>query len=331
MNTNVVTSPTSLSRRDFIRNTSQFAALSALGLHSSQALAEAKSEATGETLAAQLHKSLTEAQRSTICFPFDNPLRQKVDNNWHITNTPIGKLLTPEQIDLTKQIFNSLHSEEYSKEVWRQFNEDSGEGGFGSAAIALFGEPGSGKFEFVFTGRHCTRRCDGDSEKGAAFGGPIFYGHASKGFNEGPSHDGNVYWYQAKRANEVFQALDGKQREMALLSKGREEQGNDTVKLTGKTKGLPGISLSELSADQRGLVDKVIGDLLAPFRKQDATEALSLIKAGGLENLHMAFYKAQDIGNDGTWDVWQLEGPNMVWYFRGAPHVHCWAHVRAAA
>lgn len=33
-------------------------------------------------------------------------------------------------------------------------------------------------FEFVLTGRHCTRRCDGDSVEGAAFGGPLFYGHA---------------------------------------------------------------------------------------------------------------------------------------------------------
>jgi hypothetical protein len=26
--------------------------------------------------------------------------------------------------------------------------------------------------------------------------------------------------------------------------------------------------------------------------------------------------------------VWQLEGPNMVWYFRGDPHVHVWVNVR---
>ncbi len=318
-----------MSRRDFIIGSSQLAALGALGSQTS--LVQAAPAATGETLVTQLYKSLTEPQRAAICFPWDNPLRQKVDNNWHITKSPIGTLFTPDQQDLTKQIFTSLHSEEYGKEVWRQFNEDSGKGGFGSAAVGLFGEPGTGQFEFVFTGRHCTRRCDGDSEKGAAFGGPIFYGHASKSFDEGPSHEGNVYWFQAKRANEVFQALDGKQREMALLSTGREEKGNDTVKLTGKAKGLPGIPLSELSADQRGLVGKVIGDLLAPFRKGDAAEAMTIIEAGGMENLHMAFYKGQDIGNDGTWDVWQIEGPNMVWYFRGAPHVHCWAHVRSAA
>ena len=292
-------------------------------------MAEVVSPATGETLVQQLYGSMTEDQKKVVCFGFDNPLRLKVDNNWHITKTPIGQLLKPDQIDLVKQIFNSLHSEEYGKEVLRQFKEDSGKGGFESAAIGLFGEPGTGKFEFVFTGRHCTRRCDGDSESGAAFGGPIFYGHASKSFNEGPAHEGNAYWFQAKRANEVFAALDGKQREMALLGNGREEEGNDTVKLTGKTKGLPGIPVSELSADQKGLVRGVVKDLLAPFRKGDADEAMRYIEAGGFDNLHLAYYKNQDIGNDQVWDVWQLEGPNVVWYFRGAPHVHCWAHIRA--
>lgn len=33
--------------------------------------------------------------------------------------------------------------------------------------------------------------------------------------------------------------------------------------------------------------------------------------------------------NDGVWDVWQLEGPGMVWYFRGYPHVHTWVNVQA--
>jgi len=38
----------------------------------------------------------------------------------------------------------------------------------------------------------------------------------------------------------------------------------------------------------------------------------------------MSFYKNLDIGNDGVCDVWQPESPTMIWYFRGAPHVHTW-------
>ena len=78
-------------------------------------------------------------------------------------------------------------------------------------------------------------------------------------------------------------------------------------------------------------MEKVLADLLAPFRKRDADEALKLIRAGGMEALHLAFYRQGDIGDDKVWDVWQLESPNMVWYFRGSPHVHCWANIRQPA
>ena len=62
-----------------------------------------------------------------------------------------------------------------------------------------------------------------------------------------------------------------------------------------------------------------------------AEEALKLVEKNGIDNLHMAFYKNQDIGNDSVWDVWQIEGPAMLWYFRGDPHVHTWVHIRRDA
>jgi hypothetical protein len=320
-----------VSRRDFLKaSLGTAAAISAGGIVLPTA-ARAAAGGKSETLVTTLYKSFTEAQRKALCFAWDNPLRTEVDNNWHVTEQHIGSFLTADQNQMVKEIFLGLHSPEYAQTVYQQVEHDSGRAGFGDSSIALFGEPGSGKFEFVITGRHCTRRCDGDSTEGAAFGGPIFYGHAAQGFNEKPDHPGNAYWYQAKRANEVFQMLDGKQRERALREKGRMEQGSETVKLKGAAADLPGISVADLSADQKALVRKTLGDLLAPFRKEDADEALKYIEATGFDKLHMAFYKNGDLGNDGIWDVWQIEGPNMVWYFRGAPHVHVWANIRASA
>lgn len=319
--------PAVQNRRDFLTRGAQAVAAGFLG---SAFAAPGSSAATSETLVQQLYGSMDEVQRQKLCFAWADPRRLKVDNNWHITPQPIQDLLKADQQELVREIFDKLHSDEYKSEVWRQFDQDNKEdGGFGSASIALFGQPGTGQFEFVLTGRHCTRRCDGDSEKGTAFGGPIFYGHAAKSFNEKPDHAGNAYWYQAKRANEVFQALDGKQRELALRDKSRPEKGNDTVKLTGKTEGLDGIRMTDLSADQKGLVRNVLSDLLKPFRQSEREESMKYIEAGGFDNLHMAFYKSQDVGKDGVWDNWQIEGPNMVWYFRGDPHVHCWAHIKA--
>lgn len=328
-----------ITRRTFLKTTMTSVAGAAAG--SLPILAAARAHAadrvpvlgspTAETLVATLYKSLSETQKQAVVFPFDHPLRSKVDNNWHITDKTVAEFFTKEQQAMIREIFRGMHSPEYAETVFKQVEHDSGEKGFGSSSIALFGEPGTGQFEFVLTGRHCTRRCDGDSVEGAAFGGPIFYGHAAKGFYEKPDHPGNAYWYQAVRANEVFKMLDGKQREIALLGTAREEKGTSTVKLTGRKIGLPGIPLTELSRDQKEHVRKVMADLLAPFRKSDADEALKLIELNGFDHLHMAFYKNQDVGNDGVWDVWQIEGPAMLWYFRGEPHVHTWVHIRKEA
>ncbi|MGD1979683.1 MAG: hypothetical protein PVJ98_09830, partial [Akkermansiaceae bacterium] len=122
--------------------------------------------------------------------------------------------------------------------------------------------------------------------------------------------------------------LDGKQRKTALLGKSRGEKGNKTVQLTGKKVGLDGIRVGDMSGDQKDHVRKVLADLMAPYREKDAREAMKLVEAAGMDHLHMAFYKDENIGNDEVWDVWQIEGPNMICYFRGKPHVHAWMHIR---
>jgi hypothetical protein len=331
---------TGASRREFLKTAAggiaaaTAASAGMLSLAPRRVLGAAPQAAAPETLVQQLYKSLDENQKKIICFPFDDPLRSKVDNNWHIIKQPLSAVFNKDQRALVREIFMDMHSEEYAQKVLRQVEHDNADdngGGFEGCAVALFGEPGEvgkSKFEFVFTGRHVTRRCDGNSVEGEAFGGPIFYGHAAEGFREKATHPGNIYWYQAKRANELFQALDGKQRKIALRTDPREEQGTATVALRGTDQGLTGIPLSELAADQKKLAREVMADVLAPFRQTDATKAMKLVEDAGFDKLHMTFYSVQDIGNDGVWDLWQIEGPSMLWYFRGAPHVHTWVHVK---
>ncbi len=326
-------------RRDFLKTTTVgiVAASAAAPMLSSVpagAAEQAAKQSTSETLVAQFYKTLTEEQKKIMAFPFDDPLRLDVDNNWHITKAVIGTSFNKDQQAMIRDIFLGLHSEEYAEQVLAQVEHDNQNtnrrGGFDGCAVAMFGEPGTGKFEFVFTGRHVTRRCDGDSVAGAAFGGPIFYGHAAEGFNEKPDHPGNVYWYQAKRANELFQALDGKQREVALRSDPRPERQKNTVALQGQDADLHGVPVSELTADQKELARKVMADVLAPFRQADVDESMKLIETQ-FDKLHFAYYQNMDIGDDGVWDVWQVEGPTMVWYFRGSPHVHTWVNIRETA
>lgn len=313
------------SRREFLTAAAVGGVVAATGV-----AAKNTASPDSETLVSQLYRSLSHEQKQTVAFPFDDPLRSKVDANWQITPAKISEFFTADQQAMIRDIFTGLHNPEFVDKVYRHIEEDGGN--IGNYSAALFGSPGAGAFEFVLTGRHCTMRCDGDSVNGAAFGGPIFYGHASGSFNEQPGHPGNVYWYQAQRANEVFAALDGKQRAAALLGDPRQESSNATVQLVKPGAAPAGLPVADMQRDQRELVDKVLSDLLLPFRDKDRQEAMKFIRAnGGVEALSMSFYKNMDVGDDGVWDVWQLESPSMVWYFRGAPHVHTWVNIRSGA
>jgi hypothetical protein len=176
----------------------------------------------------------------------------------------------------------------------------------------------------VMTGRHMTLRCDGNSADHVAFGGPIFYGHAPE-FNEKASHTDNVFWHQAVEANKLYQMLGGQQQKQALLSKTPREQA---VGFRGPKGDIPGLPVTDMSTDQKEHLQKVLGTLTEMYRKSDQDEAMEcLSKQGGLDACHLSFYSDQDIGNDGVWDNWRLEGPAFVWHYRGNPHVHVWVNV----
>ena len=310
-------------RREFLQTAAFGATAFAVGEAS-------QSKPTSETLVAQFYSTLSDDQKTTMHFDFDDPLRSRVENNWHITPARIGQFFNRDQQALIQDIFFGMHNPEFHKPLARHLRDDAG--GLEGYSVALFGEPGTGKFEFVVTGRHMTARCDGDSVDGAAFGGPIFYGHEGDRFVELPTHPGNVYWFQALRANEVFQALDGKQRAVALRDRLRRETGTSTVALHLNPDEIAGLPVADMSRDQRELVDNVLADLLLPFREADRNEAMNLIReTGGVESLKMSFSASQDTGNDGVWDVWELESPNMVWHFRGAPHVHTYVNIQREA
>ena len=310
-------------RRGFLRGMGGGAALAML--HRPAGAAE---DVTAETLAGRLHASLTNVQRRQVCFPWDHVhptfglLRTRVGSNWNVTAPEVrSDFFTAEQQHLIRRIFERLIEPDWHARFDRQLEDDAGGFGHGQS-IALIGEPGSGRFQFLLTGRHMTLRCDGDSAEHVAFGGPIFYGHDAGGGTEDRDHPGNVFWPQAVAANGVFAMLDGRQRDLALAPRSPPEQaiafGRSAV----------GIPVSELAADQRAELERVLGVLLEPYRTVDRDEVRGCLAAqGGLAGCRLAFYRDADLGDDGVWDNWRLEGPAFVWHFRGSPHVHVWVNV----
>ena len=325
--------PFPVTRREFVQAVGvSAAALSVASMPVRAFSAEKAAAPEPENLVKKLHDSLSPAQKEAVCFKWDYSddrglLRMHVANNWQITEKKVASdFFTKDQQGLIEALYFGLYNPDWHDRIRKQLKDDTGGKGFGKEqSIAIFGEPGTGKFQFAMTGRHLTIRCDGDSAEHVAFGGPIFYGHAAQGFNEKPDHPGNVFWHQALKANALYKMLDGKQREQALVPKAPHESEVHFRGAEGKIAGLP---VSELSKDQRAHVQKVLETLIEPYRVTDRSEATRCLAAqGGLESCRIAFYQSGDLGNDQVWDNWRLEGPSFVWHFRGSPHVHVWANV----
>jgi hypothetical protein len=327
-----------LDRRHFLRTVGVTAAASPLLATAAETPATPAATAPSPTSQAEtavkaLYESLSEDQKKAVCFAWDHTdkdrglLRTYVSNNWQITKPHIrSEFFSRKQQGIIHDIFKGVINPEWYAKFLKQLKDDTGGAEWGAQqSIAIFGTPGSGKFEFVMTGRHMTLRADGNSTDHVAFGGPIFYGHAASGFNEKVHHPGNVFWHQAELANKVFQMLDDKQRKEALVDR---RPGESAVAFRGQKPGYTGIAVRDLTKEQEAELLKVLSSLLDPFRMEDQEEArLCLKKQGGLHNCHLTFYKDGDIGNDGEWDNWRLEGPAFVWYFRGEPHVHVWVNI----
>ena len=325
--------PTSLTRRRFVKGLAGGAAALAA---SPLAFARSVPGPAGgaESLVRRFADTLTSEQRGTIAFAWDHRdderglLRTHVSNNWSVTPPRLSDdFYTKEQRALVREIFTSLVNPDWVERFDRQQEDDGG--GFGRTQnVGLFGEPGEGPFELVLTGPHMTFRCDGDSADHVAFGGPIFYGHSpgtwwTGGFVERAHHPGNVFWHQAEAANDLHAMLDGQQRAQAELEGTIPEHEIAFGRAPAR-----GLAVSDLSADQREEMQRILAVLLEPFRASDRDEVVAALgRQGGLDACRVSFFEDWYRGGDGVWDSFRVEGPAFVWHFRGAPHVHVWVHV----
>ncbi|NQV26486.1 MAG: DUF3500 domain-containing protein [Rhodopirellula sp.] len=314
-----------VSRRGFLGTIGGAAAVAGAtqllpGLSSVHAAPSAKS--TAETAVKALYDTFSDQQAAMVCLPFDHQLRNRINANWKISNIAIGSdFYSNEQKDLITQIVKGITSEDGYDRLTRQMKADAG--GIDRYSMVVFGEPGTDKFEWELTGRHLTLRADGNSAPGAAFGGPIVYGHGV----EDPAK--NLFYYQTKQVNEVFKALDAKQAQVALLDSSPTE---DEVALQGKAGKFPGLAVADLSSDQKELVASTLKVLLGIYRDEDVQEVMAILKeGGGLDSLHMSYYSDSDLKGDKIWDVWRIEGPSFVWHFRGDPHVHAYINIGVKA
>ena len=285
-----------------------------------------------ETVVKLLYDTLGDSQRKILCFAWDHVhprrglLRRHVSNAWQITPPTIAsRFFSAQQRALLFEVFKGAFAPDWHYRLLLQLRQDhDGLPWGGGLSCAFFGAPGTGRFQFVMTGRHLTMRIDGDRDAHLVLGGPIFHGHAPSAHREWANHPGNIFWHQARLANKVYTILDGKQQQQALIARSPDETA---IGLRDPAAPYPGLPCSEMSPDQKEGVRAVLLSLIEPYRKEDQQEVLACLqKHGGLDRCSLAFYEG-DGPHGGEWENWRLEGPACVWYFRGCPHVHIWINV----
>jgi hypothetical protein len=327
-------------RRNFIRVVGgQAAALTAiasgaaaprvLGAEDAKPAKAERPAKPAEDLVRELYASLSADQKKEIVLPWDHgseggkrlPTRMRMYNA-PIAGKQVAKVYTKPQQELVERILRAICSDEDGyRRISRNGNFDSS-GSIGGCGATLFGDPAGGqKYAWVFTGHHLTVRCDGNSEEGAAFGGPMYYGHSPNGYS-----DKNVFFYQTRSVLSVYQALSEEQRKKAVVT-GTPGEGESSIRFK-KTEEQPGILFKDLKADQQELVEKVMRDVLSPYRKEDVEEVMTIVKSnGGMEKIHLAFYPDRRMKDNEPWHFWRLEGPGFVWNYRVLPHVHTFVNI----
>ncbi len=324
----------SATRRQFLARLGAGVAAMAVGgtpaLVSAEAPAQRREATPAEGLVRELFQGLDKEQRRKLVYPWDHMTRKVPSRlltyNSAIFDKRLATNYTPAQRDLVRRILRSvLSSDDAFKRISRNDEWDN-TGGFDGCGCVIFGEPSDkNRFSWVFSGHHLTLRCDGNSEPGTAFGGPMYYGHEAAGWTTR-----NVYNYQTREVQAVFDALNEKQRGQAVApdNPGDREEG---IRFRPADQARPGIAYNDLTKDQQTLVAGVMRVLLAPFRQEDSDEVMQLLKTnGGMERIHLAFYRDGGNRKDAPWSYWRLEGPVFIWNYRVTPHVHCYVNIKTA-
>jgi hypothetical protein len=330
--------PPPVGRRDFLRATAAGAAATALvgaagvsAVKADTSSSERKAK-PAEDLVRELFASLKDDQKKKVVHEYDHVEKNNSIKSRHrMVNAPllgvrIGDAYTKAQQELVEKIVKSLSSgDDGYYQISREGTWDASKA-FTNCGALFFGEPTKGnKFAFVFSGHHLTVRCDGDSEEGPAFGGPIYYGHTPYGYSAD-----NCFYYQTKAVVKLYEALSGKQQQMATVKqrdKGevKELAGSIGFRKDAERRGIPA---GELSKDQLALAEEVMRAVLKPYRKEDVDEVMAIIKKnGGMEKIRFGFFPDGATNPKSPWHFWRLEGPGFVWNYRVLDHVHTYVNI----
>ncbi len=274
-----------------------------------------------DVLARRLYASLDEGQRAETCVGYDHPLRQYHNRGVGGGGRYVFFGFSREQRSiLTDLLYSGLSAEGRQRVPEEYFTRWPG---VQTMRVLICGDPTTGPYQVILTGPHLNLRLGGKSREGAAFGGPQVYGD-QRG-NERAGLPGNLYRDQFLIGQRLLRSLDTGQKKHALLEEAPVQTG---IELQGRHGSFRGIPVSELTPDGKALAAELVERIFSAYPDADVAFARECLAAnGGAGALFLSYYRHGEDGDIPEAQVFRLEGPASVFYFRGYPHVHAFINV----
>lgn len=302
-------------------------AMAGIGLAAGWRLLPPSPRKTGESttnLAAALYASLGAEERTKVCLDYEHPFRQH-----HNRGVPAGgewvALLGRESRQLVVDLVDAGLSETGRARVPAQYY--SRILGANACCVALFGNPVTGPYQVVVTGPHLNLRVGGTNREGVAFGGPQVWGDQAGDGELGLP--GNAYRGQLERGQRLISSLSTAQQRTVRQAKAPVQTD---ITFQGASGRFDGIAVGDLPLAKRNAARDLVDDLLGTYSEADHAYASEcLAHNGGIDALHLADYSVDHQGGrnvgDGASQIFRLEGPAAVFYYRGEPHLHAYLNV----
>jgi hypothetical protein len=275
-------------------------------------------------LAVRLYEALDEAERADVVFDYEHPLRQ-FHNRGVDTGGGWAFGLRRETRGILVDLVHAGLSESGRQRIPNQFYLNWP--GVHVTRVAIFGDPRNPPYQILVTGPHLNLRLGGRSREGVAFGGPQVYGD-QRG-DEKPGLPGNAYRDQLARGQQLFAQLTPGERKQARQPKAPVQTA---VELQGARGAFEGVAVADLSRENRVRARDLAASILASYAAEDVAYAWQCIEHnGGVDAWHLSDYSEDhqpgpNVG-DGASQIFRLEGPAAVLYYRGAPHLHAFVNV----
>lgn len=274
-----------------------------------------------DALARRLYASLDDTQRAETCVGYDHPLRQYHNRGVWGGGRAVFSGFSREQRQVVTDLFYSGLSEEGRRRVPHEYFTRFT--GVNSMRLLISGDPTSGPYQVILTGAHLNLRAGGRSREGAAFGGPQVYGD-QRG-NEVAGLPGNLYRDQFLLGQRLLRSLDEGRRKQAKLEAAPVQT---MIELHGRRGSLAGLPAAELLPEGKALLRELVESMLSIYPPADVAYARECLAAnGGTGALFLSDYAHGEDGEIPEGQVFRLEGPAAVFYFRGYPHVHAFVNV----